>query len=65
MPLISPEAAGGASAPLILTRSLDEASFAEFNQLRRLHFPPERNHTPGHCTLFHKLPGAELSRDRR
>lgn len=29
---------------------------AEFDALRRAHFPPERNHLDAHLTLFHHLP---------
>ena len=43
--------------PLILTLTLDDASFALFDGLRRRHFPPERNQVPAHLTLFHTLPG--------
>ncbi|OLY91025.1 2'-5' RNA ligase superfamily protein [Cnuella takakiae] len=42
--------------PLILTLHLDEASFQYFNQLRKAHFPPERNFIAAHLTLFHHLP---------
>ena len=51
-----------AAAPLILTGALDPASFAVFDDLRRAHFPPERNHLRAHLTLFHHLPGEELAR---
>lgn len=46
-------------APLILTLALPEDAFAFFDDLRRRHFPPERNHLPAHVTLFHHLPGAD------
>lgn len=45
--------------PLIITAALDAASFAWFDDLRRAHFPPERNHLAAHLTMFHKLPGEE------
>ncbi len=46
----------------IVTLRLDPASQATFEALRRLHFPPERNHIPAHLTLFHTLPDtAEIS----
>jgi 2'-5' RNA ligase len=51
---------GGVSGALILTLAMDEASFDWFHELRRQHFPPERNFVPAHLTLFHNLPGAEL-----
>jgi hypothetical protein len=41
-----------------LTVGLDEPHAAFFNELRRTHFPPARNHLPAHLTLFHQLPGA-------
>ncbi|MFM2045378.1 MAG: hypothetical protein RLY86_3954 [Pseudomonadota bacterium] len=47
------------AAPLILTLKLDPASFALFERLRLLHFPPERNQIPAHLTLFHHLPGTQ------
>lgn len=45
-----------ASDPLILTLSLDEASFRFFNEQRKKYFPPERNFLAAHLTLFHHLP---------
>ena len=49
-------------APLILSLRLDEASFEVLNELRKQHFPRERNHLDAHVTLFHALPGEEESR---
>ena len=46
-------------APLILTLTLDAASQAFFDDLRRQHFPPRINYLSAHLTLFHALPGAE------
>jgi len=46
--------------PLILTLALDEHATTFFNDLRRAHFPPERNYLDAHLTLFHHLPGAHL-----
>jgi 2'-5' RNA ligase len=54
--------------PLILTLKMDESSQEQFDRLRELHFPPERNYLRAHLTLFHKLPGereAEISADLR
>ena len=48
-----------AAAPLILTAALDPGGFDWFDDLRRAHFPPERNVVPAHLTLFHALPGDE------
>lgn len=45
--------------PLILTLKLDAASFRLFDDLRRAHFPAERNLIPAHVTLFHHLPGPQ------
>lgn len=40
----------------ILTLRLDPASQQRFDELRQLHFPPERNYIPAHLTMFHALP---------
>lgn len=47
--------------PLIITLALDKKSQTYFNQLREKHFPKERNYLSAHLTIFHKLPGEELS----
>ena len=49
------------NAPLIVTARMDDRSFTFFNELTRLHFPPERKYLSAHITLFHRLPGAEVS----
>ena len=49
------------SSPLIVTAKLDAASFKFFDELRRRHFPPERNFLSAHVTLFHHLPGDEIA----
>jgi 2'-5' RNA ligase len=46
-----------APAPFVLTLEMDGESFAQLDQLRRRHYPPERNLVPAHATLFHRLPG--------
>lgn len=46
----------GGPAPLIVTAVLPEALQSRADQLRRAHFPPERNHLLAHVTLFHALP---------
>ena len=51
-------------APLVVTLQLDADAQARFDALRRVHFPPERNHLQAHVTLFHALPGAEQARVR-
>ena len=43
-------------APIILTALLGPDDFAWADALRRVHFPPERNHLRAHLTLFHHLP---------
>lgn len=47
--------------PLILTARPDAATLARFEALRRAHFPPALNRVPAHISLFHQLPGSELS----
>lgn len=54
-----------ADAPLIITLKMDERSFEFFDAFRRQHFPRERNFLRAHLTLFHNLPGSELSSIRR
>ena len=44
------------SQPLILTLQLDPFAQTFYENLRRRHFPPERNLIPAHLTLFHQLP---------
>ena len=48
-----------AEEPLIVTARLDEVASDWFEDLRRAHYPPERNRVPAHLTLFHALPGRE------
>ena len=48
------------NSPLIVTAKMDSDSFESLNDLRREHFPPERNHLSAHITLFHHLPGEQL-----
>ena len=45
-----------ANAPLIVTAELPEDLQSRADQLRRDHFPPERNYLSAHVTLFHALP---------
>jgi 2'-5' RNA ligase len=42
--------------PLVATLVMAPAAQEYFNELRRQHFPPERNHLNAHLTLFHALP---------
>lgn len=53
------------AAPLVLTLALDGATFARLDELRRRHFPPDRNLVPAHLTLFHALPGENLAAIKR
>ena len=55
-----PGARGLSNAPLIVTAKFDPETFAILDDLRRAHFPPERNFIPAHLTLFHALPGDRL-----
>ncbi len=48
-----------------MTALLAADAQAQFEALRRAHFPPERNLVPAHVTLFHNLPGSELAGVRR
>lgn len=48
------------TAPLIVTVKMNSETSDFFNELRRKHFPPERNHLSAHITLFHHLPGERL-----
>ncbi len=45
--------------PLILTVKLDPSSQSYFNELRKTHFPPEKNYLDAHLSLFHQLPANE------
>jgi hypothetical protein len=41
---------------LIVTAELGAEDFGWLNDLRRHHYPPERNQLPAHLTMFHALP---------
>lgn len=43
--------------PLILTACIENHDLEPFEDLRRKHFPPERNFLKAHITMFHRLPG--------
>ena len=54
------------TAPVIVTALLAPADFRWLDDLRRAHFPPERNRLAAHLTLFHHLPPSLLGElDRR
>jgi 2'-5' RNA ligase len=42
--------------PFLLTLTLDSQAQSFFNELRRQHFPAERNFLDAHLMLFHNLP---------
>ena len=42
-------------APIIVTALFGAADQAWFDDLRKTHFPPERNHLSAHLTMFHHL----------
>ena len=44
------------AGPLIVTAELAPADLAWLNDLRRRHYPVERNQLPAHLTMFHILP---------
>lgn len=46
----------GGDAPLILTAELPPELHRNYTDLRRQHFPPERNYLEAHVTLFHAIP---------
>lgn len=54
---------------LIVTAQIVPRDLAWLDELRRLHYPPERNRVPAHLTMFHALPpsaeGEVLSSLRR
>ena len=51
--------------PIIVTALFGQADNGWLQDMRRAHFPPERNQVPAHLTLFHQLPSSiedELTR---
>ena len=48
-----------AENPVILTLKINPEAAAYFTDLRKQHFPAERNYLEAHLTLFHHLPGNE------
>ncbi len=49
------------AAPLIVTLALDDESQARLDAERTRWFPPALNRIPAHVSLFHALPGIELT----
>ena len=43
---------------MIVTATFGDGDNGWLQELRRAHFPPERNQVPAHLTLFHHLPPA-------
>ena len=50
---------------LIVTGELAPADFAWLNDLRRHHYPAERNQLPAHLTMFHAIPPSAESELRQ
>ena len=50
---------------LIVTAEFGAPDFAWLEDLRRAHYPPERNRVPVHLTLFHALPPSAVNETRR
>ncbi len=50
------------SIPLVLTFVMDDESQARLDLWRKLYFPPERNVLKAHLTIYHQLPGQNISR---
>lgn len=48
------------NAPIIVSAIFGDADFRKLDDLRRAHFPPERNVIAAHLTLFHHLPPSIL-----
>ena len=44
------------TAPIIVTALFGDGDNGWLQDLRRTHYPPERNQVPAHLTLFHHLP---------
>jgi hypothetical protein len=44
------------AAPIIVTATFGDGDNGWLQQLRRTHYPPERNRVPAHLTLFRQLP---------
>jgi len=53
------------AGPLIVTAELGPQDFAWLNDLRRRHYPVERNQLDAHLTMFHAIPPSAESELRR
>lgn len=49
---------------LIVTAEIGASDLAWLDQLRRAHYPPDRNRLPAHLTMFHALPPSAESEVR-
>jgi hypothetical protein len=54
-----------AAGALIVTAELGAPDFAWLDELRRRHYPPERNRVPAHLTLFRTVPPSAESEVRQ
>ena len=54
-----------ATQPFILTLTLKDTVANTLNELRKEHFPKERNYLDAHVTLFHALPSNQEATLRR
>lgn len=53
-------------APIIVTATFGDGDNGWLQEMRRAHYPPERNQVPAHLTLFRHLPpGIEAELGRR
>ena len=50
---MTPAFAGG---PIVVTATFGDGDNGWLQELRRTHYPPERNRVPAHLTLFRQLP---------
>lgn len=53
------------ASPIIVTAQMSPADQRWADDLRRRHFPPERNQLAAHITLFHHLPPGRLDEVKR
>jgi hypothetical protein len=56
---------GAVAGALIITAEIAARDLAWLDQLRRQHYPVERNHLPAHLTMFHALPPSSEGEARR
>ena len=56
---------GAVSGALIITAEIASQDLAWLDELRRQHYPAERNRVPAHLTIFHALPPSAEGEARR